>query len=459
MDFKEKSFEKVYENIKHLVTIQENMDKIRIDCLRNDLIYSILSNKSDYIKDYYKDPFQEIISEFKDDKIKIKYNSDQQELIMAIDHILTIKNINSFRKPEQNKNLIEKKIKINNLEFHVILENKNIYIEVLTNQKTYTFIIGNGDFNANNFDDICELIEDKKVTFFEKNNDFYLELKHNFSFPLKYCIEKTNIIKLNNFMNLFNEDGDNKYNGDIKISKYIKDINSKNNKILKRMENIITEIKEKKKQINKDNAAMGKNIVTMDEDADIMIFPKIRFPLNRVDKGVKLESYIIGKIDDFNLINNKLTQIYNEEELKYDLIYRASERRDLAKTFKEKCKNIRGTLIVVKTDEKKIFGGFTTQLWDDSERNYDDDKAFCFSLNKKKIYELKPYCSAIGCDKGSGPRFNYMFMIYNKFFLKGGKLFSENISHYNGQKEDFELTDGEEQFLVEELEVFKITRI
>ena len=50
----------------------------------------------------------------------------------------------------------------------------------------------------------------------------------------------------------------------------------------------------------------------------------------------------------------------------------------------EKCKNIRGTLIVVKTDEKKIFGGFTTQLWDDSERNYDDDKAFCFSLNKKK---------------------------------------------------------------------------
>jgi hypothetical protein len=384
MDFKEQPFEKVYENIKHLVTIQENRDVIRIDCLRNDLIYSILRNKSTYIKDYfYEDPFKEIISEFEDDKIKIKYNSNE-ELTMIIDHILTIKNINSHRKPEQNKNLIEKKIKINNLEFHVILENKNIYIEVLTNQKTYTFIIGNGDFNANNFGDICELIEDKKVTFFEKNNDFYLEIKHNFSFPLKYCIEKTNIIKLNNFMNLFNEDGDNKYNGDIKISKYIKDINSKNNKILKRMENIITEIKEKKKQINKDNAAMGKNIVTMDEDADIMIFPKIRFPLNRVDKGVKLKSYIIGKIDDFNLINNKLTQIYNEEELKYSLIYRASEHRDLAKIFKEKCKDIRGTLIIVKTDEKKIFGGFTTQLWDDSEKNYNDDKAFCFSLNKKK---------------------------------------------------------------------------
>ena len=456
------SFEKVYENIKHLITIQENRDIIRIDCLRNDLIYSIISNKSNYIKDhYYKDPFKEIISEFKDDKIKIKYNSNEQELKMIIDHILTIKNINSFRKPEQNKNLIEKKIKINNLEFHVILENKNIYIEVLTNQKTYTFIIGNGDLNAHSFDELCELIEDKKVTFFEKNNDFYLEIKHNFSFPLKYCIEKTNINdinKLNNFMNLFNEDGDNKYNGDIKISKYIKDINSKNNKILKRMENIITEIKVKKEQINKDNAAMGNNIITMDENADIMIFPKIRFPLSKTDKGIKLDSYIIGKIDDFNLINNKLTQIYDEEELNYSLIYRASRDRDLAKIFKEKCKYIRGTLIIVKTDEKKIFGGFTTQIWDDSERNYDDDKAFCFSLNKKKIYELKPYCSAIGCDKGSGPRFNYMFMIYNKFFLKGGILFREEISHYNGQKEDFELTDGEENFLVEELEVFKITR-
>ena len=78
---------------------------------------------------------------------------------MIIDHILTIKNINSFRKPEQNKNLIEKKIKINNLdnlEFHVTLVNKNIYIEVLTNQKTYTFIIGNGDLNAHSFDELCD---------------------------------------------------------------------------------------------------------------------------------------------------------------------------------------------------------------------------------------------------------------------------------------------------------------
>ena len=49
-----------------------------------------------------------------------------------------------------------------------------------------------------------------------------------------------------------------------------------------------------------------------------------------------------------------------------------------------------------------------------------------------------------------------MFMIYNKFFRQGGMLFKEELSHYNGQSEDFELTDGKEHFLIEELEVFKI---
>ena len=94
--------------------------------------------------------------------------------------------------------------------------------------------------------------------------------------------------------------------------------------------------------------------------------------------------------------------------------------------------------------------------WDDSERNYEDEKAFCFSVDNKKTYKIKKYLSAIGCDKGSGPRFNDMFMIPNKFMINNGELYPENQSHYSGQINDFELTKGEETFFVYELEVFKI---
>ena len=78
-------------------------------------------------------------------------------------------------------------------------------------------------------------------------------------------------------------------------------------------------------------------------------------------------------------------------------------------------------------------------------------------MNEHKIYDLRPYCSAIGCDKGSGPRFCWMFEINNKFMMEGGKVYREEVSHYSGQDKDYELNGGEEFFIVYELEVFKIT--
>ena len=377
---------------------------------------------------------------------------------MKFNHKISIKNINSD-KEFKNGYVIKKK----DLEFHIFLENKKIYINVIKDNKTYIFII---DDYEDNYDDICNLIKNEKAKFYEKKEGklevFYLEIKYEFDLVLKLPIEDSNVIdklniyKLNHFMNLINDEPKNQNTGNIYLSKYIKDLNSENNKVLKRIENVMKEIKFKKQQIEKDNPSMLKNIEVMKDNAELMIYPKKRFPLTKVDKGVQLQSYIIGKIDDFNLINNKLTQIYGNE-VNYQLIYRASSDRDLAKIFKEKCKYIRGTLIVVKTDEKRIFGGFTKQIWDDSESNYDDENAFCFSLNEKKIYELKEYCSAIGCDKGSGPRFCYMFMINNKFFMNGGNVYNREVSHYNGQKKDFELTGGKEFFGVDELEVFKIS--
>ena len=122
---------------------------------------------------------------------------------------------------------------------------------------------------------------------------------------------------------------------------------------------------------------MKSNIEIMKENAELMTFPKKSIKLIP-EPGVEIKSQIIYKKKDFDLINNKLLQVYDTKKVKYELLYRASEHRDLAKIFKKKCNGVRGTLIIVKTENKRTFGGFTTQIWDDSERNYDDDKAFCF---------------------------------------------------------------------------------
>ena len=49
---------------------------------------------------------------------------------------------------------------------------------------------------------------------------------------------------------------------------------------------------------------------------------------------------------------------------KWKLIYRASEHRYTAKSFHKYCDNVKGpTLVIIKSSEGYIFGGYTTQSW------------------------------------------------------------------------------------------------
>lgn len=427
----------LYENKNHLIIIIEKDDEIEINCLRDSIIYS---NSQNYNKEYFysKSHFKEIISEFKNNNITIKKGSNDGELQMTIRHIITFNSSNNNHN-FSNKKSHKKDINDSEFDYALILENNSIYIDITQNNKNYIFVIDNNHLYYNdNLQEIYKLIdnEDNEINIKEKNNRFYLEIKKEISCALKEPQNQTEMFKINQYVEL-----------------------SKNDKLklnLKRIEKLETEINEKQEEINNDNKSLLKNINVMKDNAEIFIFPKKKFPSFKKDKGVNMESNIIVKIDDFNLINNKLTSIYGQD-VEYKLLYIASRDRDAASIFKKKCEYVRGTLIVIKTQNKRVFGGFTTQIWDDSEQNYDDDRAFCFSVNEKKIYELKQYCSAIGCDKNSGPRFNYMFMIFNNCFLKGGETWPEELSHYNGQKRDYELTDGEKYFIVDEMEAFKIS--
>ena len=46
----------------------------------------------------------------------------------------------------------------------------------------------------------------------------------------------------------------------------------------------------------------------------------------------------------------------------------------------------RNTLTIIKTKEGLIFGGFTSQTWEGNDFDKEDENAFCFSVDNKKIY-------------------------------------------------------------------------
>ena len=166
---------------------------------------------------------------------------------------------------------------------------------------------------------------------------------------------------------------------------------------------------------------------------------------------------IITKVEELQLIENQLMKEFPEiKNIEYNLIYRASENGDSAKIFHEKCKE-ENNLILIKINDDIKFGIYTKENWDGENIYKKDNDAFCFCLNKNKIYEVEKDKNAILCDNNMGPCFgNKLIQIYDKFLEKGGKCYHKENCGFTGIEDDFEITNGIEEFIIEELEVYKL---
>ena len=173
--------------------------------------------------------------------------------------------------------------------------------------------------------------------------------------------------------------------------------------------------------------------------------------------------------DNFFLFS-KLKEIYPYNRyIRFILMYRASRDGDLAKDFHLQCDFIGPNLTFVKTKKGYIFGGFTVKNWkhlykdikkDDPENGtqYKDEKAFGFSVNKKKIYENGFIDEEIiYCNNNYGVCFNnYFFKIFDECFKNGGICGKIEESNFVGIDKEYEFTGGEKKFDVEEIEIFQI---
>ena len=177
---------------------------------------------------------------------------------------------------------------------------------------------------------------------------------------------------------------------------------------------------------------------------------------NDKNKDLKIiKADIIENNKEFEFVIRKICNYNNENQnLKIDLIYKASVDSDKAKIFHEKCDNAKSTIVLVRSGNRKRFGGFTFKNWKGNSFKK-DDKAFVFSIDKKKIYDIIPGEDAIGCFPGFGPIFaGCVIKINDDAFSNGGSTFLKGQNY--DTKEDYEINGGVKDFEIEDIEVFSV---
>ena len=162
---------------------------------------------------------------------------------------------------------------------------------------------------------------------------------------------------------------------------------------------------------------------------------------------------IIHNAEELELLTRKINKL--NQRITLNLLYKATADSDKAAVFHEKCDDARCTLVLVETDKGRRFGGYTTCSWSGDCIDKKDEEAFVFSLDKMNIYENIPGEDAIGCYPKFGPIFlGCQIRIYDNAFTKGGTTYEKGLN-YNTE-EDYELTGGDREFTVKEIEVYEV---
>ena len=198
------------------------------------------------------------------------------------------------------------------------------------------------------------------------------------------------------------------------------------------------------------NASTNKNIISSHKEK-----PK--------HKNQKFNSKIITNLENLDLIARGLAQddIDSLRNLRvlYKLIYRASEHGGDAEIFHERCDEFEGTLVIIKTKDDNMFGGYTKLSWDEEDgKEKRDENAFVFSINLEKLYFYfynEKKCN-IFCDKNKGPCFVGMFAVPEQILKGKGFVDTFGIQCYEGENDKYEINGGKNEFFIEEMEVFQV---
>ena len=160
------------------------------------------------------------------------------------------------------------------------------------------------------------------------------------------------------------------------------------------------------------------------------------------------------------LISKWIEEEVNKKEIKFELIFKMSENGNQSEDFHKYCDNQGPTLILIKTINNKIFGGFTPLNWKNKGFWFRDlnNQTFVFSLDFKKKYKsVNENSDGIFCFDIYGPNFggSYFWLKQN---MKKGEAYSnkDNNLFFNHNSKTKGKDDEYESFEAEDFEVYKV---
>ena len=166
---------------------------------------------------------------------------------------------------------------------------------------------------------------------------------------------------------------------------------------------------------------------------------------------------IIRKYSEINNVVNKIQEKL-KKGAKFKIAYKATELGDRASIFHQKCDSLDMSLVIIETVKGIRFGGFTMRPWEGNCVQKIDNEAFVFSIDKKKIYDVISNEPAMGCYPKFGPVFfGCQIRIYDNFFTKISTTCHRRLNYKTSQ--DYELNNGEQSFIVKDIEVYSIEAI
>jgi len=289
---------------------------------------------------------------------------------------------------------------LNNNEPIIIMQNNvkyNLNIESQNNKITFS-IYNNEQFPCFYYTKKISLKELKDSIkgndeFMNKNFDIYNYFK-NLSNDKKLNIKKDkNIILL--IISSVDLNG-HEVSGVIQLSPRKNDINMTINDIYIELKYLKEKIKDIDSLKNENKILKGK-IEAQDKE--------IKYLKNKIN-NISNKSVII-KEDESEMITSEIEKKTNKKIKEIKKLYQATIDGGNSEIFHKKCDNIANTLILIKSEGKRRFGGFTPIPWK-SEENYikdPEEKTFLFSLDNKKIYYLNNSDNAVYHDINSGPCF------------------------------------------------------
>ena len=165
-----------------------------------------------------------------------------------------------------------------------------------------------------------------------------------------------------------------------------------------------------------------------------------------------------------NLIQAGINHQLQKKIVKTDLLYRCSRDGDSNDLFHSKCDGIDNTLIIGESTNGRIFGGFTTQKWNDRDMNgINDDYSFLFQINDLKNYYAIIGKGGIYCSRNYGPAFVANLSSIQFCFQSSGKAFEKNNFDLTNSTSNFGydfngecVLEGNNNFTLKDYEVYKL---